>query len=212
MFRRILWATPALAVLFALAAWPAEARQPKVYRISGAGRDAKGKLVPQDLLTRNADGVSMSIGYLDAAARGAALASVPGLPADLFPEASENGSAYLVFVLELGYQGQGDLMFEPGQGRLITDRQDAEFPMDYTAIYGLLTKRGPGAPSLDEVERAVFSRSATIKQGGSVRKLLVFPAPRDGKFKRLEVRLGALQIPDGELDAKFEFRKFEVKP
>ena len=95
---------------------------------------------------------------------------------------------------------------------LLTDRQDAEFPMDYTAIYGVLTKRGPGAPSLEKVERAVFSRSVTIKQGGTVRKLLVYPAPRDGKFKRLQVRLGALQIPEGDLDAAFDFRKFEVKP
>jgi len=199
-------------VLSAASLFAQARREPKIYRIAGAGRDERGKVIPQDLLETEIGGVRMAIRYLDEPGRRGALASVPGLATDLFPEKPEIGPGYLVFALELANGGAGDLIFEPGQGRLLTDRHDAEFPMDYTALYGLLTKRGPGAPRLDEVERAVFSRATTIKPEGSVRKLLVFPGPRDGKFKRLEVRLGALHVPERDLDATFEFRRFEVKP
>jgi len=187
-------------------------RAPKVTRIAGAGRDAKGKVIARDVLEQATMGVRIAIRYLDGAGRKAALASVPGLAQDLFPEQVKAGEGFLVFALELANDAPGELIFEPGQGRLLTDRQDAEFPMDYTSLYGVLAKSGPAAPSLEQVERAVFSRAATIKPGGSVRKLLVFPGPRDERFKRLEVRLGALHLPEGDLDAAFEFRRFEAGP
>lgn len=201
-------------LLIALGAFvrPAEAGRPKVYRIAGAGHDAEGKVVPQVTLAQTVAGVKISIRYLDDAARRAALESIPGMKTDLFPEHPPEGvRGQLVFALEIDNEGDGDLLFEPGQGRLITDRQDAEVPYDYTVLYGLLAKAGDRAPSLDQVERAVFSRAATIKPGGAVRKLLVFSRPGDDHFKRFHVRLGALHLPEGDADVSFEFRKFRVE-
>jgi hypothetical protein len=84
--------------------------------------------------------------------------------------------------------------------------------MDYSSLHDLLSRQPEGGPSLEDLRKAIFSESATIRPGGSVRKLLVFPGPRDGKWKGAEVRIGALHLTERDLDAAFRFRKFKVTP
>ncbi len=203
---------PILFVVMSLAGADAQARRPKVYRISGAGEDAKGRPAPAEVLTAEESGVRLSIRYLDAPAAGEAMASVVKGAGALFKERTETDRGHLVFALQIDNASAGDLLYEPGQGRLITDRSDAEFPLDYTGLYELLRTLPCGAPDLDEIEKAVYSRAVTIRAGGSIRKLLVFDGPRDGRFKRLELRIGAIHTPEGEIDARFPFRRFEVEP
>jgi hypothetical protein len=183
----------------------------KRFRIAGVGRDARGKAAPAESLTFRASGIRVTVQHLDGGERRAALASVLGREADLFPEGGPGRRGHVVFTVEIDNQTEGDVIFEPGQGRLISDRLDAEFPMDYTRLHEILA-RVEGAPSLEQVERAVFARAATVRPGGAVRKLLVFEEPRDGRYRSLELRLGALHTPGGDLDGTFAFRKFEVEP
>jgi hypothetical protein len=189
-----------------------EAGKKRVYRISGAARDAKGKPVPTDTLVFDGAGLHLSARYLDGSLRHSALASVAAGAADLFPEPSETGRGYLVIALGFENHGQEDVLFEPGQSRLITDRMDAEFPLDYSILYELASHAGAGAPSLEEIERAVYARAVTVRPGGSILKLLVFKSPRDSRYKKLELRIGALHTPSGDTDVSFQFRKFEVEP
>jgi hypothetical protein len=92
---------------------------------------------------------------------------------------------------------------------MLTDRSDAEFPFEYTSLHQLLETLPPGRPTLEEVEKGVFARAVTIRPGGSVRKLLAFPGPRDGNFKRMQILVGALHLPGGDLDAIFRYRRFK---
>ncbi len=198
--------------MICLPAADAQAKKDKIYRLSGSGQDEKGKPVPTEVLSVAQSGVRISIRYLDALKAGEAMASVIGGTAGIFKERTATTRGHLVFALQIENEGGFDLLFEPGQGRLITDRTDAEFPLDYTGLYELLRTMPGGAPDLEDIEKAVYSRAVTIRSGGSIRKLLVFDGPRDERFKKLEIRIGVIHTPDGEIDANFSFKRFEVEP
>lgn len=186
-------------------------RKAKLYRIAGVTEDAEGKKVPAEILTFSAAGVTLAIRHLDGPSRRAALASVLGREVDLFSERTETTPGHLVFALEIRNRAAGDLIFEPGQSRLITHRLDAEFPLDYTMLFEEISRLPGEGISLEEIERAVYSRASTIRAGGSVRKLLVFPEPGASKYKKFEIRIGALHLPEGDLDTVFRFRKSKVE-
>jgi hypothetical protein len=200
-----------LLLLIGIAGAEAVAGKKKVYRLAGAGEDDKGKPAPTEVLSATHSGVHLSIRYLDAARAGEAMASVVPGTEGLFRERTDAQRGHLVFALQIENGGGTDLIYEPGQGRLITDRSDAEFPLDYTGLYELLRTLPEGAPALEEIEAAVYSRSVTVRAGGSIRKLLVFEGPRDGNFKKIEVRIGVIHTPEGDIDARFPFRRFEVE-
>ena len=205
-----------IILIFLLAALPgsgtAKEKKEKPYRIAGVVKGEKGKPAPADSLSSDSSGVRAVIQYLDDPSRRAALASVLGREVDLFPERTGSSRGYMAFALEIENRGSGDLNFEPGHTLLATDRQDVEFPLDYSALYQMVSRSGAAAPSLEEIERAVYGRAVTIRPGGAVRKLLVFEGPRNGKFKKFEVKVRSLHVPSGDLDNTFLFRKFEVKP
>jgi hypothetical protein len=182
------------------------------FRIAGEGRDARKKIVPVETLSFEAQGVKLTMRHLDGASARSAIASVLGREIDLFPARTASSRGFLAFALEIDNGGSGDLLFEPGQGRLITNRSDAEFPLDYSSIHEVLSRAGSGAPTLEEVEKAVYARAISVRPGGAVRKLLVYPGPRDAGFKTLQIRVGALHLPAGDADASFRFRKFEIEP
>jgi hypothetical protein len=147
---------PSLAtcVLIALAAvlsagGPAEARKEKHHRIAGVGADEKGKPAPVDVLSAVDSGVRISIRYLEEAEASRALSSVLEGAGALFHPRSGTDRGHLVFALQIENQSPVDAVYEPGQGRLITDRNDAEFPMDYTMLYRLLETMPSGAPPLE---------------------------------------------------------------
>jgi len=211
-FHRTTAVLAASLLAFLLTGTVPEAGAPRLFRIAGEAKDAKGKLAASDELAFEESGVRVTIRYLDAPARAAALKSVLGRELDLFPDRTEASRGYVAFALEISSHSKSDLLFEPGQCRLITDKYDVEFPMEYTAIYELLSRQPEGAPSLEDVQKAVFSASATIRPGGAVRKLLVFPGPRDSRWKGVQVRIGALHLTEKDLDAVFKFRKFKVAP
>jgi hypothetical protein len=198
--------------LIVLSASSPEAGKPHPYRIAGAAKDPNGKIVPTDELTFEVSGIRLTLRYLDGPSRIAALSSVLGKEVDLFPERTETSRGYMVFAFGIENHAGEDLHFEPGQCRFISDRFDAEFPLDYSSLYEVLGHRGDSVPSLEEVKRAVFSEESAIRPGGAVRKLLVFPGSREDKYKQFEVRIGALHQAAGDLDATFKFRKFKVTP
>src|SRR5262249_39735306 len=150
---------------------PARAGKPKEYRISGEVKDAKGKVVPSDELTFEGQGIRLAIRYLEPADRIAAMSSVLGRDVDLFPGRDGPSPGYAAVAFQIENRGAEDLLFEPGQCRIVTDKFDAEFPLDYSELYSLLAREPGAAPSLEEMKKVVFSESTTIKPGGAVRKL-----------------------------------------
>lgn len=184
----------------------------KPYRIAGAVRDAKGKPHPAELLQESRKGVSFEIGCLDAAAARAAVRTALGRDLDLFPpKMDKERRGFMVFVLKLTNNAGEDLMFNPGHTRLATDGEDISFALDYSALYETTRRFGDAAPSLEELGEIIFDRGAVIRPGGSVRKLLVFDAPRDDRFREMNVRLLEIGLGAESFDILFPFRKFPVE-
>jgi hypothetical protein len=199
-----------LGVLLA-ASGASESGKPRVYRIAGEVLDEKKKPVPADVLTFDSMGVHVGIRYLDDPMRQTALAGVLGGSANLFPEVSSTSGGFLVFAVEIQNNGKLDLIYEPGQGRLITEKMDTVIPLDYARLYASIPPGARDGLSIELIERAIYARAATIVPGGSVRKLLVFERPFDDRFRKIELRLGPLHTIDGDIEGTFRFRKFEVK-
>jgi hypothetical protein len=186
-------------------------RESKPRRIAGVTRDEGGKLVPAEVLSFRSSGLEIAVRYLDGPQRRSALSSVLGRELALFTEPSESSKGHLVFALEIRNGGQAELLFEPGQSRLVTNKLDAEIPLDYTMLHMVLSRSPHMEVSLEDLEDAVFSRATSVKPGGAVRKLLVFDSPMDPTYKKFEIRLGDLNTAGGSLDATFKFKRFKVK-
>jgi len=185
----------------------------KPYRIAGANKDEAGKWQAAEMLEQTRAGVSFQIQFLEPEAARRVLKNTLGRDVDLLPGRSgESRRGYLVFVLQIANTSPLDVTFNPTQARLSTEKGDMEFALDYTALYDASRLLGPEGPGLEEMSTALFDRSLTIKPEGSVRKLLAFPAPREDKYKTLEVRLAEVNVGPSSVDAVFAFRKFPMSP
>ncbi len=200
------------AILAALPSGSAAAAEARPYRIAGAEATETKEWRPVDVLELSRNGVSCEMRYLDPEARRATLRSSLGTTMDLFPgrtgEKENERPGYLVFVLQITNNSTERLEFNPGQVRLATEKGDMKFALDYSAIYERMQAAGPDAPDMNEMSKVVFERTITIVQGGSARKLLVFDAPRDDKYKTLAVRVLELNVGTEGVDLIFPFRKF----
>jgi len=180
----------------------------KPYKISAARKDTRGKWSRTEILEQTRDGVAFQIKYLEAEARRAALRSAIGRDIDLFPGRSgEDRPGYLAFVLQVNNESSQDVLFNPGQARLASEKGDMKFALDYSALYEIASRAAPEPPTLDEMASAIFDRVVTIKPGGSVRKLLAFEAPKDDRYRTLEVRLLEVNIGPSSVDLVFPFHK-----
>jgi hypothetical protein len=205
------WSRPLLlsCALLALAPPSPHAAQ-KPYRIAGAQRGEDRKWAPLEVLEESQGGVTCQIKYLDTEARRAAIASGLGTPLDLFPVrgADEKRTSYLVFVLQMTNNSAEDVTFNPTQSRLSSEKGDMEFALDYTAVYERLRLLGDTRHEMDDVAKVLFDRVVTLRPGGSARKLLAFEAPREDRYRTLELRLVEVNIGTAGVDFVFPFRKF----
>ncbi len=184
----------------------------KPYSISAVRKDEAGKWQKADVLEETRLGVGFEIKFLDPAATRAAVKTGLGKDLDLLPgRIDEHKPGFLVFVLQVNNNGQQDVYFNPTQARMTSDRGDVKFALDYSALFEVARKLGPAAPSLDDLAAIAFDRAVEIRPGGSVRKLIVFDAPREDVYKGLEVHLYEVNIGPISVDVVFPFRKFFEK-
>lgn len=179
------------------------------YQIAGALKDASGKWQATSVMEDTRNGISFQIQYLAHPVARRALNTALGRDLDLLPaRVDEHQPGYLVFVLQITNGSAQDVEFNPTQARLSTEKGDMKFAMDYSALYEVSLRLGPDGPTLEELGAAIFDRGVTIRSGGSVRKLLAFEAPREDRYKTIEVRLAEVNVGPLSLDAVFPFRKF----
>ena len=183
------------------------------YRIGGAMRDADGKWRSVEIIKEVHGKTSFEIRLLDDATRREAFKTALGREMDPFPSrVDELHPGYFVFVLQVNNDSPSDdLVFNPGQARLVTKNEVREFALDYSALYEVASKLGPDAPTLDELASTIFDRTVTIRPGGGVRKLLIFERPRDEEWKDMEVRLLEVHTGREVVDVGFPFRKFPIE-
>jgi len=184
----------------------------KPYRIAGASKDEAGKWTPAEVMELKREGVTYQTQYLTTEEARAALKRAIGKDLDLLPGRIEDRRrGYLVFVLQIDNGSALDVIFNPNQARLSTEKGDMEFALDYSALYEASRLLGPEAPGLDELATAFFDRAVSIKPAGSVRKLLAFEAPREDRYRIMQVRLAEVNVGASAMDIDFLFRKFFQK-
>lgn len=192
-----------------LCAAAALAAHPKPYTISGARLNADKKWEAHDVMERQVAGVDFEMKYLDPVAARQAIVHALGRNLDLLPgKADELRVGYLVFLTQVANNSPFDVIFNPNMARMITDRGDYKIALDYSGIFEVGSKYGTEAPTLDELAPLFFDRSVTLKPGGSARKMLVFVAPTEDRFKQLEVIFAEVTIGAKPVDVTFTFRKF----
>ncbi len=181
----------------------------KTYTIEATSQNESGDWRPVESLQQSRHGVAFDIQFLDPAARREVIEAALGRDVDLLPgRIDDRRPGFLVFVLKVENGSEADVNFNPTQTRLATEKGDMEFALDYTAFYELARRMEGQAPTFDEVGSIAFDRTILIRPGGSVRKLLAFEAPREDRWRTLEVRLHGVTVGTAEVDVVFPFRKF----
>jgi len=197
-----------LMPILVLAAGPALAKQ-KPYKIAAATRDAHGDWAPGDVLEETIGGVQFQMRYLDPAGTRSAVTGALGRDIDLLPgRVDEARPGFLVFVLQVENRSGAKVIYNPGHTRMASNKGDMKIALDYTALYELAMRHGPEAPEIHELDAILFDRSVTIEPGGSVRKLLAFEAPREDRYRTLDVQLLEIDIDGRAANIMFPFRKF----
>lgn len=196
----------AVPLLLVPSASPAKERS---YRISAVEADPETtRWRPADLLEQSRLGVRFQIRYLDPAAARRAIVAALGRDLDLLPgRAEERRPGFIVFLLQVDNASRSEVLFNPGQARLFSNKGDMKFALDYSALYEVARRLGPQAPELDELAVIFFDRLMPIAPGGSARKLLAFDAPRDDRFREFEIRLAEVNVGTEAVDFVFPFRK-----
>lgn len=198
-------------VTIALALYPgADFLAMKPYRIAAALRSKEGKWIPgttHEVLSR---GVRFQIRYLDPIPGRAVIERGLSRTIDLLPGwRDEKNPGFILFVLQLDNDSEEEIHFNPGQARLVTEKADIKFALDYTSLFEVAKRFGVSAPTLDEMGAVVFDRVMTLKPGGSVLKLLAFESPTEDRWRTAEVMIVEIQSGPEAIDLRFPFRKFE---
>lgn len=189
---------------------PALAIAAKPYRIAGAQKGAEG-WQPEEVLEQSRNGVAFQIRFLEPETRRQTMEKALGRDLDLLPgRLDERRPGYLVFALQIDNRSPEDVHFNPGQARLASDKGDLKFALDYTALFEV-ARRLPDPPELDQLGSILFDRPVTIRSGGSVRKLIAFDAPREDRYRTLDVLLVEINVGTTGVDVVFPFRKFFEK-
>ncbi len=199
----------ALMLLPALAG-PGEALHAasKPYRITAVKETARKRYEPVETLTAVRDGVTFAIRYLDPASARRAVADTVGRDLHLIRARDEDRDpGHLVFLVQVDNGTGKTVRFNPGEAWLHTNKGDMKIPLDYSALFMLGQRLGDRAPTTDEVAEVFFDREVTLAPGGSVRKLLVFDAPREDKYKSFEIRIAEVNVAADPIGFVFPFRK-----
>jgi hypothetical protein len=191
--------------------FPAAWAGSKAYRIDGARQDEEGKWRPMETLEVTHRSVTFQVRHVDPAACRAAIASLLGRDVPLVRPRSEEGPGHMAFIVQIDNASEEPVHFNPMQAWLMTDKGDAKIALDYSELYVLGRSAGPAAPTTDEVAAVFFDRTVTIQPGGSVRKILLFDAPREDRFRTFDIKIADVTIGTiGEVFV-FPFRKFPEK-
>lgn len=206
----LLSAVSALCVLVSALQGPVLRAAAKPLHLAAAAKNAEGKWTPVKMHEALSRGITFQIRYLDPPSARAAIERGLSRPLDLLPGwKSEKRPGFVVFVLQLDNGSEEEILFNPGQSRLATEKGDMKFALDYTALYESSRRLGSAGPTMEEMAEIFFDRVVAIKPGGSVRKLLAFEAPTEDRWKTAQVMILEIQSGPEAVDVTFPFRKFE---
>ncbi len=156
-------------------------------------------------------GMSLSVEYLDPAARAEFVRLIDPRARDPFAATPGQPQRYTAFRVEFDNRSASDVTFQPGNVVLMTDREEQQSPIDLTDVYRSAAVAASSNPQalMDRTAPLIFDLSTIIPQGGRIARLLVF-GPLPGKWKELRLNFAFLQIGAETHSLTFPFHKQAV--
>jgi len=158
--------------------------------------------------TFNLNGVAISVEFLGPEARAAFVrTAVPGASD---PFAAPPGRPEIYHAVRVTFENDSsvDVVFQPGNLVVYTDRKVQEFGIDLTDLYRVAAGAGVDDPQavIDRVAPLIYDSSTTIPKGKKMERLVLF-GPLQGKWKEIQVIFSFLQIGAETHTVSFTFHK-----
>jgi hypothetical protein len=114
----------------------------------------------------------------------------------------------LTFVVAFDNKAAEDVVFQPGNVVLITNRGEQAFPLDVTDFYLRAERTGAGdlQKVIDRTTEVIFDSSTTIPSGQKRVRLLAF-RPIEGKWDQFQLHFSFLQVGSETHTMSFTFHK-----
>ena len=121
-----------------------------------------------------------------------------GSKTDPFASPADKDTTYITFLVEVENNGERELVFQPKNCWLVTDKKEVGRPIgmdDLTATFGMLDQEI--TPAYEEARSAILAETRFIKPGERLSGLLVYRS-FERRAKRFQVDL-LLTSANGEL-------------
>ena len=158
----------------------------------------------------NVKGLAITVEFLEPDARAAFLRKATSGASDPFAVPPGRPEIYHAVRVAFENQSRADVVFQPGNVMLITDRKAPQYAIDLTDIYRAAAHAESDTEQVFErLAPAMFDSSTEIPKGRTLERLLVF-GPFPPKWKELRVNFSFLQIGAETHSVSFMFHKQPV--
>jgi len=156
-------------------------------RATGAAGPATGRI--------SLKGLTVAVAHLDPEARAAFARSLDPASPDPFRVPPGRPEFYTTFLVEFENQSGREVIFQPGNVALMTERGEQQSPVDITDLYRAAALRESEDPeaAMRRVAPLIFDSSVTIQPGRRLSRLLVF-GPLPPKWKEIRLLFSFLHI------------------
>jgi len=160
----------------------------------------------------NMKGLAVSVEYAPPARRAEFLKSIGADIDDPFAAAPGRPDRVVAFIVTFNNQSRDQVVFNPGNVTLVTDKGESAFPLDMTDMYMSAEQHGVEdlQAVIDRSSAVMFDSSTVIPAGKGLSRLVVF-RPIEGKWKQFKVHFSFLQIGRDTHTLSFNFHKRESK-
>jgi len=160
----------------------------------------------------NMKGLAVSVEYAPPARRAEFLRTMGADIDDPFAVTPGRPDRVVAFIVTFNNQGRDQVVFNPGNVAVVTDKGVSAFPLDMTDMYMSAERQGVDdlQAVIDRSSRVMFDSSTVIPSGTGLSRLVVF-RPIEGKWKQFQVHFSYLQIGRDTHTLSFTFHKREGK-
>lgn len=155
-------------------------------------------------------GLAITVEFLEPDARAAFLRKAASVASDPFAVPPGRPEIYHAVRVVFENQSRADVVFQPGNVMLLTDRKAPQYAIDLTDIYRAAAHAESDTEQVFErLAPAIFDSSTEIPKGRTLERLLVF-GPFPPKWKELRVNFSFLQIGAETHSVSFMFHRQPV--
>jgi hypothetical protein len=160
----------------------------------------------------NLKGLAVTVEYATPARRAEFLKTIGADVADPFAVSPGRPDPVVAFIVTFDNKGRDQVVFNPGNVAMVTDKNERSFPLDMTDMYMSAERRGVEdlQAVIDNSSAVLFDSSTIIPSGGGMSRLVVFRLI-EGKWKQFQVHFSYLQIGRDTHTLSFTFHKREAK-